>query len=217
MRKNKRLIVLAFIFTFALCGVAYAAWTDHLFINGNVETGDLCMEWIDNDGYPKIVGDSEHLMTVSIEQTDPHHTRVVLSNMYPGAVGKFDVLGMNKGSIPVKFQNAQVIFDNPADPAIPYLNAWGDFVADEDNDNVQDKWGTFNKVLLDNFDDEMNSNPYLASVVLEPNGWISFNKNAGDPNDNCIYIQLDPNAPNAVTEGKEIGFTLVTNWKQFNN
>ena len=215
MKKNSKLITLALILTFTLCGVAYAAWTDQLFINGDVKTGSFAMKWIDNTGYPKIIGDQGHLMDVSIEQVDDHHTRVTLSNVYPGAVGKFDVLAQNAGSIPVKFQNADVIFDNPNDPAIAYLNAWGDFVADENNDNHQDKWGHFNKVLLQNFDDEMNSNAYLAQVVLQPGGWISFNKDAGDPKDNCIYIELDPSAPNAA-EGKTIGFTLVTNWKQFN-
>lgn len=81
MKKNSKLISLALILTFALCGVAYAAWTDQLFINGNVQTGSLDMVWIDNDGYPKVIGDQAHLMDVSIQQIDDHHTRVILSNV----------------------------------------------------------------------------------------------------------------------------------------
>lgn len=215
MKKSRKLVVLALFLAFATCGIAYAAWTDQLYINGNVQTGNLCMKWVDNIGYPKIVGDDEHLMNVRITQIDDHHTRVVLDNMYPGAVCKFDVLAQNAGTIPVKFKDAQVIFDNPNDPAIAYLNAWGDFVADENNDNVQDKYGHFNKVLLKDLGSEMNSNPYLAQVVLKPGGWISFNKDAANEEDNCIWIELDPSAPNSL-QNQSIGFTLVTNWKQFN-
>lgn len=139
MRKNKKLIALVMVLAMAFCGIAYAAWTDTLYINGTVATGDLDAQWAcagspsDNDGTeyinvggwwwpiyaqnPNDVGDvdsSRTFLTAAMEQDNDNGLNdlltITIHNAYPGYVANIPWSIKNTGSIPMKL-------DAPIGPA----------------------------------------------------------------------------------------------------
>ncbi len=47
MKKRSRLLTLVLVFAFALTGIAYAAWTDSLQVDGTVNTGNIDVQFSD--------------------------------------------------------------------------------------------------------------------------------------------------------------------------
>jgi hypothetical protein len=131
VRKNKKLLALVMVFAFALSGIAYAAWTDTLYINGTVATGTLDAQWAcadppsDNDGTeyinvgpwwlpiyvenPNDVGDVDSdrtFLTASMNQDNDNGLNdlltITIHNAYPGYQASIPWVIKNTGSIPIK-------------------------------------------------------------------------------------------------------------------
>lgn len=227
MKKRTKMIALLMVLAFALTGVGYAAWTDTLYINGNVKTGSLDVDYVSGCLFgaticPAIVADQ--YVTKSIEYIDDNTCKVTIGNLYPGAKVWFDVAQKNKGSIPVKFDKATITFSGNTE-LVPYLQARGSYVADTNGGSILDGFASgiflgggsiYNPTFgsLANLGTAMTS--ALQGKVFQPGGWICFadeEQNGDEPS--CIYVKLADNAPNEV-QGKEITFTITMDWKQFN-
>ncbi len=121
MFTKKSLFSAALIMMIALAslGVAYGYWTDTLYINGSVGTGELDVEfwgaW--EDGNPPAGG----VCTGTIDQTGNIWT-VTITNAYPGYGCDLGVYVHNSGTIPVKIQPPVLI--NNTSPWSPVLTAY---------------------------------------------------------------------------------------------
>lgn len=231
MKKRTKLIALVMVLAFALTGVAYAAWTDNLDISGQVETGNLDVEFATGKFFgvticPAIAAPTNithgklarGLVDTSIRY-EGSQCIVTIGNLYPGAEVVFDLAQKNVGSIPVKWDDATIEFDDP-DGVKDYLLAQAFYVADTNGGTIFDgglkagmiqDWGPITKLAS-----SMNST--FSNLVLDPKGWLTFeDENAPENGDepSCIRIKMDKDAPNEMM-GKEITFTIDMNWKQFN-
>lgn len=113
MKRNKKVMVMVMVFALALSGIAYAAWTDTLYINGTVATGNLDAMFIpatnptDNDPSGCDVGTVAAEIGDLTGDTDgdsgtADKLTVTLDNAYPGYIATIPYTIQNTGSIPVK-------------------------------------------------------------------------------------------------------------------
>jgi hypothetical protein len=107
-----------------ITGYAYAHWTQKLFINGKIKSGELNVifyEVSDNDngadpGYDTDVGDT------TAEIVDPHHIRVNVSNVYPFYKSNITIILKNVGTIPAKnvAWDLHIVYDFGLEPCVQY-------------------------------------------------------------------------------------------------
>lgn len=107
-------------------GLAYANWSETLYISGSVATGDLDWEFTealisDTTGYdyhcrdnfevpiPRFWMGDKDVGSSSIEITDPHTIAITLTNVYPCYFTMASVYAQNTGTIPLIIDN--VIID----------------------------------------------------------------------------------------------------------
>jgi len=97
-------IVAVVLVALALSGFSYAHWSEWMYINGEVETGELgakIVTWFCNDGgidpgYTKDVAQCY----CSIDGVDPHYAYVTIGNAYPSYEVRFTGDIENTGTIP---------------------------------------------------------------------------------------------------------------------
>jgi hypothetical protein len=95
--KKLGLLVLVLVLAVASLGVGYAFWTENLFINATVASGDLDVVF---DGSASIVdADGVALGTIT-PALDGKTATLSITNAYPGAVITVPVTFKNEGSIP---------------------------------------------------------------------------------------------------------------------
>jgi predicted ribosomally synthesized peptide with SipW-like signal peptide len=113
--KKVKFVALILVLAFGLIGGAYAAWTDQLFVNGTVATGDIDVVFtsaVSND--PGNTGDpgqpeGKDVAATEVEIIDGGKAlQVTVSNAYPGYVSKVDYCVTNNGSVPVKLQEKTI-------------------------------------------------------------------------------------------------------------
>lgn len=223
--KKLKTAVLALAVSAALTAAAYAAWSQEIKIEGTVNTGAVEVQFTEW----KIRSDPH--IKASIVRLDPRSVQVTIEDLYPagrresgadwGGRVWVDVTMTNTGSVPVKFAAASLSFDEEGSLLLPYLKSWCWLRYDEDGDGpkpevshgyIQHPWGS-----LSNLADAFNGNTLLKSLVLEPGGWISFEADEGEEEEEvkCICIKLDGSAP-AETQGKSVTFTLQMDFVQWN-
>jgi len=99
----------ALILALGMTGVAFAHWSEVLWIEGTVTTGELCLEWsvdIEDNGYKDGYGD---VATVNYELVDDDEDgcaeglRIEVLNAYPSFAiwGTIDIY--NCGTVPARF------------------------------------------------------------------------------------------------------------------
>lgn len=97
-------IVAVVLVALALSGFSYAHWSGWMYIDGEVETGDLGAEivtWFCDDkgidpGYTKDIAQCY----CSIDEVDPHYAYVTIENAYPSYEVRFTCDIENTGTIP---------------------------------------------------------------------------------------------------------------------
>lgn len=219
--KRIKYLLMTLVVAAMLMGAAYAAWSDTITLNGTVATGTLEMK---ADGVHIFYQDPS-VVTASIQKVDDKTVQVSASNLYPGAWVYFDMKQINTGTIPVKFDNATISFTGDSAALLPYIKTWAYYLADTNGDNNNDTGGTFMfNGNLANLANAMNTNTAFKNMVIQPGGSVTFDSpepvdinGDGEVDNNCIWLFIDPSAPNTTTEGKTMSFTLQMNWKQFNN
>ncbi len=107
-------------------GLAYANWSETLYISGSVATGDLDWEFTDvlildttgddyhcrdnfEDPSPRSWMGDKDVGSSSIEITDSHTITITLTNVYPSYFTMASVYALNTGTIPLIIDN--VIID----------------------------------------------------------------------------------------------------------
>lgn len=228
--KKTRILALAVIVAVMLMGAGYAAWTDRLTINNTVGTGELKVEFVDDEVFP-LIGDFDYTLEEnnyiesSINQNDPKTTTVTISNMYPGNLVFYEALFENKGTIPAVVSGVDVKFTTPNKPLQDNLHVWGGFIHFDKNWNY--KGGNWFNTRLGNLD--MALNRVLANERMEPGDKIVFDipdeykddlqadtEGAYDPSKGkCIQFHL-PGSVGDSLEKQSTTFTIELNFKQHN-
>lgn len=230
MKKRSKILVLILVLAFALTGVGYAAWTDQLNINGTVETGNLDVDFVsavvDLPCLPPITLcpaiAADKYVTKEIEYVDEDTCKVTIGNLYPGARVWFDVIQQNKGSIPVKFDSAEITFEG--DPElVKNLKGRASYIAWTNTGSILPESKVFlggGNLLFPTFENLSDFGTKLTEALqgkqFNKNGWICFSEEGqSEESPSCIWIKLDENAPNDVQD-KEVTFYITMHWKQFN-
>lgn len=115
--KKARVITAALVAAMITMGAGYAAWSDTVKVNSNVNTGNMNIEFI-KTGIPAPMpysfgletGDSKYMQN-TITSTEKEVT-VSLNDLYPGAGLLYGTSFQNKGSIPVIIDSVEVIIDD---------------------------------------------------------------------------------------------------------
>ena len=108
MRKITSLFAVLIV-AMLLAGVSYAMWDKTLYINGEVNTGDLCMEILsvasDDTGIDP--GKDKNVASTSVAWTEQTVT-ITITNAYPCYYTYVHLTVHNCGTIPVKLQSITV-------------------------------------------------------------------------------------------------------------
>ena len=220
-------------------GAGYAAWNEQITIKTTATTGELKVEFIDNCFFPALgVFDNKPLtpnyLTGSIVH-GPKVTTVTVNKMYPGSTAVFDLRADNLGTIPAKFDNADVAFAQGASQLLKdNLLVYGQIIHMRGN-NIVDwydisewSWGSgFVPVTLGGLENRLNH--ILNGLQLKVGDYLVFDvtdeykahlEEVVGVNDseqaNCIYLNLPMSVGNDL-EDEAASFDIVFNFKQFNN
>lgn len=111
-------VALALVIALVSLTMGYAYWTETLYINGNVTTGELDVKWVDFEfGKHDIVPwayapNSPYVESDADVSGDRKTIFVTFGNLYPGAVIDWGGFGWNSGSIPAKFQEMKITVES---------------------------------------------------------------------------------------------------------
>ena len=206
-----------------MSGIGYASWNDTLIAKNNVRNGDVDVRFVQDNSYESVRGCKYVIPSAKIIDDKAHSMEVSLNNMYPGAWVMFKVKGVNKGTVPVKFDNVNVEFSGDRQLLL-YLTFEAGLSIDSNGDKKPDKTCYFNGKLEDfavKFNKEINN---LKNVVMEPNGsgnfilGVPYDK-AGDiegkgKKDDYVIVRLNNNLPQSL-QSKNLRFKLTINFSQF--
>jgi len=167
--KKIGLLSLALVLALGSLGVAYALWWDDLYVQGNVDTGDLCWEWTgvtcmdpgpapgqicyDYHCNPGFVPNQAGLdfwqgdkdcgwTTCEVKPDDHHRITLTLNNVYPCYFNEISVYAINCGTMALHFE--KVIFTSPFDTGfiVTSENTIDSLDLDGDGkDDIEFKWG----------------------------------------------------------------------------
>ena len=101
--KKRMIAFIAVMLCLTFIGVAYAAWTQNILINGSVATGNLDIVWIDVslDRSTEPTYQGNYVATISQSLSGDGHTITYqVSNAFPGWSSKLNCKIENSGTIP---------------------------------------------------------------------------------------------------------------------
>jgi len=212
--KKSRYLALVLVVAIMLMGAGYAAWTDQVVITNNVETGFLEVQFIDPNFSSTELSGSAYVNLQPVVR-DKKTVQFTLSNLYPGAVFSTLTEIQNKGSIPVKFDNAVVTFGEGSsqdlkDNITVGYDCW---IFDAKGQHIGSVPGDY--VPLTQLQASLNS--ALVNLQLEPGQYVSI---VGTPNpegqsvDQLMTYTVNSGLTKA--ESSSLSFDITFNWKQFN-
>jgi hypothetical protein len=106
--KKFGLLCLAIVLALGSLGVGFALWSDTLYIEGMVCTGEVDVEWTYcgcSDVESKDVG----TITCEIDGSDPHILHFTVDNGYPCYEADCEVEFTNVGTVPVIIEDINII------------------------------------------------------------------------------------------------------------
>lgn len=229
--KKTKIIVLSLFISIMLIGAGYAAWTEKIGLDGIVKTGDLKVELYSDSNFPYIEYNDNYgfdYVNSSIIQLNKKKLRVIISNLYPGAVSYIGSKIKNTGSKPAIFNGFSIEFDTLSDLELKSnLKVAGNFIKISNTGDVT-HLGSF---VCKSYELEKCLESILHGIVLEPGDLLTFdnpqdsiviNKVNEDllsynhyNNKNCILFYLPINFGNN-SEKKTIQFDLSIDFKKFN-
>jgi len=234
---KKKFLALTMASAVMLMGAGYAYWTDQLTINNTVTTGNFDVNFVDDQFYPKIFGQTgEAYLGKSVVQNDENQTTVSVSNMYPGSYARYELKIRNDGSIPAVFNNAVVEVTSSetgfADALLTQVfvkkyHANGSaYVQGEAGYWAGGSLGWRPASQL-----QTNLNTIMAGLRLEPGEFVTFDvpdeymeeylaQNPDGAEGQCVEIKLPTTVGNADDpdqfENATATFNMIINWKQHN-
>lgn len=220
MKKGK-IITAAVLAATMLMGAGYSYWTDALVVTNTITTGTMDVQFVDANasGYNTIFGNSERnpeyvVAKPSTISNKAHDVAFNLSNLYPGAQYLTMTQEQNKGTIPVKFDNAVVSISGPDELKNNTSVSFACGVYDSQN-KLKFLTPVYD-VNLANLDKALNKS--LANVRLEPGEYVALQGKGQKQGDNLdSYMLFELNGNNIKdSENATLNFTITLNWKQFN-
>lgn len=222
--KKTKLIALTMAVAIMMMGAGYAIWSDQVFLDTTIRTGDFDMQITKatvRTGYRQADNEVHHWHhfdwtdgNSSDNVTYDANTAVVeLKDLYPGGVVQVDMTTTNNGTIPAKLASVNVqflggnadLFNSLLAKTTYKVDINGDKVMDY-NDNVQRPWQPIQTAMNTFVSDTINNN-----IVVEPEGWLSLGL---DDEDGCIQFKLSEDAPNAL-QNQSVRFKMTFNWEQW--
>lgn len=122
----------ALMVALAMTGVGFACWSQTIYIEGSVETGEVCVGFVDTDCYDvedKEVGDVscdlEDWKCYTEEHGDAYETlEITLSNVYPSYLAYCDITIVNCGTIPVNLVDFDIDAVSDPDGLLDFVDWW---------------------------------------------------------------------------------------------
>lgn len=236
--KKTRMVALVLVAAMMLMGAGYAYWSDTLTINNTVSTGEMKVEFIKANGYPKIFGRTgeAYVQKGLVQADDGKSATITIGNMYPDSYVRYELKMKNTGTIPVVFDNATVAISENQTGFTKKLMTQV-FVAKYHTDGTQYKtgesgyWAGKSLGYKPAADLQANLNNILAGCRLEPNEFITFDvpeeymaeylqENPDRSPEQCVEI-LFPGTVGSSANPNEFekataSFNITLNWKQHN-
>jgi hypothetical protein len=107
--KKFGLLCLAIVLALGSLGVGFALWSETLYINGTVYTGEVDVQWT-WCSCSEI--ESKDVATVTCDISDPYTLYFTVDNGYPCYTADCEVELTNVGTVPVIIENITVTPDN---------------------------------------------------------------------------------------------------------
>ena len=224
--KRIGLLTVALVLALGSLGIAYAAWTDEVTIEGSIQTGEMRVEWEQffirdapsghhSDKYVPLYVEAY----AYIDPDDPQNAILVIENLYPvptttGWTGvgapegeRVAVTGhaQNMGSIPVKFVDAELYIVEDDNDVADWMRA--------DVRIAKRIGGTWSVIhwaegvpLMDL--PAVFAHANVAGTVLDPGDLFGLG-------DDTLYLYLHEDAPNT-TQDSTLKFTFKLNFIQWN-
>ncbi len=108
----KKTYVLLSVMVLALvtAGFSYAYWTDTLTVTGKAQTGDLTVEWTEEEAFRVVEGDAMDVYydEIDIQIVRPDVLEIAYKNLYPGSKSRAGSWYHNVGTIPAKLTNVRI-------------------------------------------------------------------------------------------------------------
>lgn len=213
--KKTKLIALTMVVAIMMMGAGYALWQDTLVLNETIEMGNVEVQWFWNGVKPDpkgvFVATSPTVAGNSNRSADKHTYTVKVENVYPGAEVRWDGSLINKGSLPVKFDNVDLVMKTGT-AFVEHIDVHYDTrYLDEGGSG----WGAYNhhNTTFAELENEMNSDAIFKGYVLDTEDRIQF----GDEDEpNCIILKFHDDMPQSL-ENQTLEFDLVFTFVQAYN
>lgn len=180
----------ALLLALGMSGLAYAHWSQIIYIDGTVETGTVCVGWLyvdyeDDEYLGKDVGEVDAWLDDPKGEHDGdtiYETLVVdLVNVYPCYESYIYVEIANGGSIPVNLVDCDIEPVSDPDNLIRFVDCWIDD-GEWDNypqiDPCETAWAIIGiHILQEVWDEELGENvtcPENATATFE--GYLTFDQ-----------------------------------------
>lgn len=152
--KKIGLICLALVVALGTLGAAFALWSDTLFLEGTVNTGDIGLEWTQGDPYDNEEKDVSHAECQIIGNT----LYIDIYNAYPCVTYTIPIDLHGTGSVPV--HTSWMVMPGNCNPSWVTMPNWGGLQIHQG----EDLWGDV-VVHLDNTAEQGMT--YSFSVILD--------------------------------------------------
>jgi len=109
------IICLALVLAIGCMGVGYALWSDSLYLEGRIETGevDVCLVSIASDDVGIDPGYNKDVARTTVEIIDCYHARITVENAYPCYENYVHFTTLITGTVPVHLDAIRITNPNP--------------------------------------------------------------------------------------------------------
>lgn len=234
--KRTRFIALALVVAIMLMGAGYAAWSDRVFLDTTIRTGNFDMQITEvsartgNNGLRQAANathgwhwfdwTAQNNSNIGIDVNKTTAT-VELLDLYPGGVVQVDMKTKNMGTIPAKLSSINVEYLGGNSDLFYSLLAKSTWKADVDGAGyVQNAAGSkWSHVLpaewlpLQAAMDKLVADTVTKNLIIEPNGYFALGLDE-ENEEGCIQFKLAESAGNAL-QNQSVRFKVTFNWDQW--
>ncbi len=240
--KKTKLIALTMVVAIMMMGAGYALWSEQLFLDTTVRTGDFDMKITEistrtgdneiqneiqsyngNTSYHKFdwthQGASPQIISNENSKIDGNSATVEFAELYPGGVVQVDMKMVNQGDIPARLKSVNVALVDGNQYLFNKLLAKSSWKADTGGNDTQNIYGHVNWDAAHNdgwYYGVQNALNALVTDLNDDNIIIEPNgwlKLGDGTEDGCIQFKLDPNVGNEYQD-LSCKFKITFNWEQ---
>jgi len=125
------MICLALVLATGAMGVGYALWSDSLYIDGTINTGEVNVSLLsvaDDDSSHEFNWDPGYTKDVAATQAtiiDSNHATVTVTNAYPSYQNFVHFTTLVEGTVPVRLQDIIIVSPDPC-IEVDAWDSWGE-------------------------------------------------------------------------------------------